>query len=122
MSSDSDFIDKLKKAFETLDPISMDSPYPKEAMEIGTLVRSKNLDQLGVIINAYYGDVDMTDKKIVIYTILLVPNKSSLYAYKTEKNNKLFIVDEYEYDVIGYLMMDKISKQKINFLLEGGYV
>ena len=88
------------------------SDYPKEAMPIGTYVRSGRLDRLGFITDAFYGDVDKNNKKIIVYTILIVP-KTDHMSRMLEQNEQWYLTNEYEYEVTGYLMMHPVDVSKI---------
>ncbi len=47
----------------------MEYNYPKEAVGLGTIVRSKNLDRLGVVTDAFYDQ-----NKSIVYTCFFIPN------------------------------------------------
>ena len=42
-----------------------DIGYPQEALSPGTLVRSIKKDRLGMVADAYYGELDKDKKKII---------------------------------------------------------
>lgn len=115
---DGDLIKKLKEAFDSLDPIK-DTAYPKEAMPLGTFVRSIRHKRLGVVTDAFYGDVDLDNKKIVVYTILLFPNTYS-YLKSSTDTEKYYVSNEYEYEVIGYLMMPPANLAALTADIGGG--
>lgn len=88
---------------------------PQEAMPVGTLCRSVRLNRLGVIIDAFYGGLDEDNKKIIIYSILILPESSSLGHFSEYTNNtalkkgSFYVTNEYEYEVIGYLMIPPVD-------------
>jgi hypothetical protein len=110
-------IDKLKEAIDSIIPNRSDSFYPKEAVPKGTLARSVPEDRLGVITDAYYGDIDKTGKKIVVYTIMLFPDKNKT-MYTTYSSDTILVVNEYEYDVISYLMLPPLDLVKLSKYLK----
>jgi hypothetical protein len=118
-----DKLDEIEKLRESvIDKISLDD-YPKEAMALGTYVSLNGNKGLGLIADSFYGDVDTTGKKIIVYTILWLPKKNN-YAVYAEKSStsdgKYYISNEYEYDIIGYLMINPVDMSKIA-LQTGGY-
>ena len=84
-----------------------DSDYPAEALPEGTFVRVNRLNMLGIITDAFYGEVDKDGKKIIIYTLLLFPKK-------------FYMINEYEYDITGFLMMNPVDINKVLPQIEGG--
>ena len=115
---DDDLVEKLKEAFSSLIPSEDFPEYPQEALQMGTLVRSIIHNRLGVVGDAFYGDVDKDGKKIIIYTLLLLPERKLIGNVSFEKD-KYYLTNEYEYDVIGYLMMNPIDMTKLKSLLGG---
>jgi hypothetical protein len=83
---------------------------------LGTFVRSKRFDRLGILVDAFYGDYDADNKKIIIYTILMLPKKDGL-NFGTNKKQKYYLTNEYEYDIIGYLMINPIDVKKLSFVM-----
>ena len=63
---DEDLVNKLKEAFDSVFENSPLGSYPKEAVKIGTLVRSHRLDRLGIVTDAFYGELDEDNQKIII--------------------------------------------------------
>jgi hypothetical protein len=104
-SNDEDVIEKLKSVFDSVLSSGSDD-YPLEAMKPGTYVRANRLDCLGVILDAFYGDIDLDNKKIIIYTILLFTDK---FKERYQENKDYYISNEYEYEVTGFLMINKID-------------
>ena len=112
---------KIKEAFESVLPDIASENLPKESLSLGTLVRSINHDKLAVITDAFYGDVDKDGKKIIIYTILMFPDANRfISSYK--KNDQLYISNEYEYDIIAYLMVPPIDINKVTQGLGGNFL
>jgi hypothetical protein len=117
-NKDGDLIEKLKAAFDTLGPIK-DTAYPKEAMPLGTYVRATRHDKLGVITDAFYGELDLDNNKIIVYTILLFPD-SNPYFKTSSSSEQYYVSNEYEYEVIGYLMMPPANLAALTANLGGG--
>lgn len=97
------------------------SEFPKEALKPGTLCRSTRLDKLGVIVDAFYGDTDADNKKIVVYTILLFPeSRFGVFSYNSNLHNEsLYVTNEYEYEIIAYLMIPRIDISHYSTILGG---
>ena len=115
-SDEDDLIDRLKSAFDSIAEKSM-GEYPPEAMKPGTYVRANRLDSLGVILDAFYGDIDLDNKKIVVYTVFLLPNRSPSIH---QKKNDYYVSNEYEYEITGYLMLKRMDVSNIIIRLNGG--
>ena len=115
-SDEDDLIDRLKSAFDSIAEKSM-GEYPPEAMKPGTYVRANRLDSLGVILDAFYGDIDLDNKKIVVYTVFLLPNRSQSIH---QKKNDYYVSNEYEYEITAYLMMNPVDIKSITKNLGGG--
>ena len=115
---DDDLIQKLKDAFDTVLPPTALGEYPKEAMSIGTYVRSIRHNKLGIITDAFYGELDADNKKIIIYTILLLPNSDRMGS-SFKKPDKYYMTNEYEYDVIGYLMIKPVDVRQLTSIVGG---
>tara|TARA_Y100000592_G_C5480497_1_gene325168 strand:- start:816 stop:1184 length:369 start_codon:yes stop_codon:yes gene_type:complete len=111
-----EILERIANAVETLSPDSDILAYPDEALPRGTLVRSNRLDSLGVITDAFYGELDKNNKKIIIYTVLLFPKKDAI-SQKTE--DKYYLSNEYEYEITAYLMMNPINLNKFKQILGG---
>ena len=118
---DNSLVEKVKEVFESAFSSIGLADYPKEALKPGTLVRSERLDRLGFIIDAFYGELDKNGTKIIIYTIFLFPERN---AFAPATNNSLGqITNEYEYEVIAYLMMKPIDiKEALNDFGGGLYL
>tara|TARA_A100001515_G_scaffold91334_1_gene72810 strand:+ start:122 stop:496 length:375 start_codon:yes stop_codon:yes gene_type:complete len=110
---------KLKEAFDSVFGQDGLPNYPKEAMPLGTIVRSHRIDTLGAITDAFYGEMDADGQKIIIYTILLFP-KSNAFSGDLKKKDQYYVTNEYEYEVTGYLMMPPINLTKLASNLGGG--
>jgi len=115
-SDEDDLIDRLKSAFDSIAEKNM-GEYPPEAMKPGTYVRANRLDSLGVILDAFYGDIDLDNKKIVVYTVFLFPNRSQSIH---QKKNDYYVSNEYEYEITGYLMLKRMDVSNIIIRLNGG--
>ena len=115
---DDDLIERLKEVFNNVMPPSPLGEYPEEALPLGTYVRSTRFNQLGVITDAFYGELDADNQKIIIYTILLFPTSDPL-ARMTTKTGKYFITNEYEYEIIAYLMVGPADLRQLTANLGG---
>ena len=84
----------------------MDSDYPKEAVGLGTIVRSKNLDRLGVVTDAFYNQ-----NKSINYTCFFIPNTTKGMYYKNLLSKDLdlhgIMAEENEFDLIYLLLQQK---------------
>ncbi len=118
MSTD-EILQKLKEAFDVILPQGSD--YPSEAMKLGTLVRSIRHDRLGIITDSFYGDVDSMGTKIIVYTVLLLPPPPGL-VIPSSKKDQLYLTNEYEYELVGYLMMKPVDIKKLSQYMGGGLV
>jgi len=117
-SKNDDLIQRLKEIFDSvLPPISLgEGEYPKDALPLGTYVRAIRHDKLGIITDAFYGELDKDKQKIIFYTILLFPTIDPL-TRAPKQNDQYYITNEYEYEVIAYLMISPadLSKFTENF-------
>ena len=113
-----DLLQTLKEAFDLILPSDSAEPYPKEALPVGTYVRSTRHRKLGVITDAFYGDMDADNQKIIIYTILLFPQIDPL-TRAPKRNDQYYITNEYEYKIIAYLMMKPIDLSNLTDNLGG---
>ena len=116
---DSDLIQKLREAFESVMPAGSLTEYPKEALPLGTYARSIKHNKLGVITDAYYGDVDEDNQKIIIYTILMFPGTNS-YSRISKSREQYYVSNEYEYEIYAYLMIPPMDLGKLTDQLGGG--
>jgi len=82
-------------------------------------VRSIKKDRLGIVADAYYGDLDKDKKKIIVYTILLIPDRHSFSYQQEVAQDRLFMINEYEYDIYAYLMIPPLDFNTINDSLGG---
>lgn len=114
-----EFLEKLKSIIDDAAPsVPMDTDeYPKEAMPLGTYVRCKKYDCLGVIVDAFYGDIDKAGTKIIIYSILSIPSAGTYGS--SFMDDKHYLSNEYEYDVIGYLMVPPANVPEIKKSISG---
>jgi|TARA_R100000995_G_C3468536_1_gene117044 hypothetical protein len=102
-----------------MNKIIEDIDYPQEALLPGTLVRSIKKDRLGMVADAYYGDLDKNKKKIIVYTILLIPDKRDFSYLQEIEQDRLYMINEYEYDIYAYLMIPPLNFNAINESLGG---
>ncbi|MCS5624146.1 MAG: hypothetical protein NZ735_09320 [Candidatus Marinimicrobia bacterium] len=95
---------------------------PKEALAIGTVCRSKRFDGICIIVDAFYGDTDADNQKIIIYTVLLFPSyRFELYSKSTElSEGGFYMSNELEYDIIAYLMIPSVDITKYSSIIRGG--
>lgn len=111
---DQSIFDRLKEAFgaSMAEETHFDlEDYPDEALPHGTVVKSIRHDRLGAIYDAFYGDIDKNNTKIIIYTILLFPEPQM--RYKKLDSNTFYVSNEYEYDIIAYLMLPRIDMKSL---------
>ena len=100
---DTDLIDQLKTALEDVMPEFGSEDLPAEALPLGTYVRPTRYNTLGIIVDAFYGDVDKDGQKIIMYTVLYTKNPD---PYKINSQaTQMFVSNEYEYEIIAYLMI-----------------
>ena len=116
---DEDLLDKLKEIFDSVLPPGPVSEYPKEALPIGTYVRPTRHNRLGVITDAFYGELDVNNKKIIIYTILVFPQIDPL-TRTVNRNDQFYVTNEYEYEIVAYLMIQPADLTKLTANLGGG--
>ena len=105
----------LKNVAEIFDEYSSDGnseDIPKESMKLGTLVKALRHNKLGIITDAYYGAMDADNKKIIIYTLFLFP-KNLFASSQIDKKEQFYLSNEFEYDVIGYLMIPPVNVDKL---------
>jgi hypothetical protein len=116
MKNDDDLVQKLKDVFESVSSGPLGSEYPTEAVPIGTFVRSHRFNRLGVVTDAFYGDLDLNNTKIIIYTILLIP-KTDFKGISIQRKEKYYLTNEYEYEVTAFLMIKPVNLKKLSFIL-----
>ena len=114
-SDGDDLVDRLKSVFDSV--LDKSSDYPPEAMKPGTYVRANRLKCLGVILDSFYGDIDADNKKIIVYTVFLFPDR---LKNRHQKKNDYFVSNEYEYEVTGFLMLKRMDVSNIIIRLNGG--
>ena len=112
-----DFLgEALKEAFETVSVDDFSQEMPKEALKRGTVTKSLRHDRTGLVVDAFYGDLDKDNQKIIVYTLLLLPdNRFGAKNYSKLDPERLYFTNEYEYDIIGYLMIPPLD---ITYLLK----
>ncbi len=114
--STNDIFETLQQMAESLAE-GRDMDYPNEALPVGTWVRSERLGRLGFITDAFYGDKDLDNQNIIVYTLLLIPNRNKFSPSKGGAD-QYYLTNEYEYEVTAYLMMNPINVA--NLMLELG--
>lgn len=106
-------------------PTKMGEIYPKGAMRPGTYVRVHRLSlaghagRLGLVDDAFYGELDADGKKIIVYTIVLLPVNTK-DRYNTPEAMNYALTNEYEYEVTGYLMIKPVDMEKLSNSLSRG--
>ena len=117
VDEDSELLEKIRDAFS---PPDVTDKYPKEAMKVGTIARSTRLNRLGVITDAFYDGEDKDGKKIISYNLLLFPKPKVFSSEPNDfENQRYYVTTEYEYEIIGYLMMKPVNMSKVNGLFDG---
>jgi len=106
-----EILEKFDKVLDTILPDSSSSDYPKCALPLGTFIRSKRLNRLGVVLDAFHSGTDEDSKPIIVYTTLLFPNRNTINSI--DSNDKFYMSNEYEYEIIGYLMVKPIDIKKL---------
>ena len=117
-----EFLEKLKNLIDDAaysEHLNKDE-YPKEAMPLGTYVRCKKYNCLGIIVDAFYGDTDKVGTKIIIYSVLSIPS-TSVFVNSFMDDDKHYLSNEYEYDVIGYLMIPPANVPEIKKSISGDF-
>ena len=112
------FLEKLKGIIDEALPSVSREEYPEEALPLGTYVRSLKHDCLGIVVDAFYGDVDTVGTKIIIYTVLSLPSGNAFSRLKMSYDTH-YLSNEYEYDIIGYLMIPPASLPNIKQSIGG---
>ena len=118
-NSNNDLLEQLRDIFDSVVPTTPSGEWPKEALPSGTVVRTNRLNSLGVITDAFYGDLDADNKKIIIYTLFLFPKKQ--LGNLSQIPQKYYLINEYEYDITAYLMIKPLDVDKMMNTLEGGF-
>jgi hypothetical protein len=115
---DNEIISQLEQAIDSIIPKGKSRDYPDEALDPGTFVRSIVEDRLGIITDAFYGDSDLDNKKIIIYTIMLVPDYRK-NRFNPTRLDSITMLSEYEYDIYAYLMVPPVDLNRLaKFLKE----
>ena len=92
----------------------MRESYPKQAVPTGTVIRSKKLNRLGVVTDAFIED------KQIYYTCFLIPNTEPGRYHRNLMNTHMdetvhgILVDESEFDLIFYLMFGRVDLDEID--------
>jgi len=120
-STSEDILQKLKGVLEDAlgDPRDFQlGEYPKEGLPVGTISRSNIHNRLCVIVDAFYGDLDEDNQKIIIYTVLLFPERIAFGKNSSQlSENQYYLSNEYEYDIIGYLMIPPVNLENFSHIL-----
>ena len=116
-----DLIQKIKNLFDSVVPSEISLGYPENAVPKGTFVRCLHNNRLGVVVDGFYGDVDQVGEKIIIYTVLLLPETSS-FAVNSLKNDNYYLINEYEYDIVAYLMIPPVDMKEISKNFMGDFL
>jgi len=103
---------QLSDIISSLSGLGNESSYPKEAVPLGTYIRSVRYQKVGIVIDAYYEYTYMNEEeqKIVMYTLLLPPS-----GFVTSHDDQFIITQESEYDTICFL---EIKRAKIKQILK----
>jgi hypothetical protein len=119
---DDDLIQRLKEVFDAVLPPVPEGDYPEEALPLGTFVRPKRINRLGVITDAFYGELDKDNNKIIIYTILLLPQARAISGIPgiPKQTDQYYLTNEYEYEITAYLMIGPADLSKLTANLGGG--
>ena len=94
--------------------------YPASAVPLGTLVRSKKLNRLGVVTDA------ILDKEgIHYYTCFFIPNtEPGMYFRNLMKHTSHdvhgIMIEESEFDLIFYLMMGTVDLDELDIFYVPG--
>ena len=117
--SDSDLLHKLKSILDSW-VVSTDEleEYPAEALPLGTYVRSLRHNKLGVVVDGFYKGADLNKTNIIMYTVLLFPERTFI-ARRHEEEESFYLSNEYEYDIVAYLMMNPIDVKKLSQAMGG---
>ena len=94
--------------------------YPSNAVPLGTFVRSKALNRLGVVTDAF------TEDKPIYYNCFIMPNTApGLYHYNlmnkdTDDTVHGIMTEESEFDLIFYLMIGPMDLDEIDIFYASG--
>jgi len=97
-----------------------DEVYPEEAVPLGTYVRSSKWDNLGIITDSFYNEVNK--QQVIVYTVLYFPNTSAGSYYKNllQMNREMFVDNELEFDLTFYLMVPPLDMNEIEIYTPSG--
>ena len=99
-----------------------DVTYPEyEPTENDIYVETEFGDRLDLLAYQFYGDVDLMGTKIIVYTVLLFPPTPGLGRPSPRKDD-FYLTNEYEYELVGYLMMEPVDIKKLSQYMGGGLV
>lgn len=116
-----DLVHQLKDVLDSVMGGDGIDNYPPESLPMGTYVKANKYDRLGVIVDAFYGDVDKDGKKIIIYTVLMFPD-NKVFTTSYSNSTQFYISNEYEYEVTAYLMISPINIKNMSHVLGGNFL
>ena len=97
MSNDTKIVNKIRKIFEDDSEEVIEEEYPQEALPLGTYVRAQKHTRLGIISDAFYSGEDLDNKRIIVYTILFLPEPFIAPSAPDYRNrSQLYVANEYE--------------------------
>ena len=123
MSIKSDLIEGISEVIrDVID--TEDEGYPLEAVPKGNYVRSTNWDILGIITDGFYNEIN--GQKIIIYTVLYIPNTKLGSYYKNllrgpaEMQEDMFMHNELEFDLTYYTMLPPVNMEELEIVSSDG--
>ena len=116
-----DLVNQLKDVLESVMGGEAVDKYPPESLPMGTYVKVHKYDRLGVIVDAFYGDVDKDGKKIIIYTVLMFPD-SKAFIPSYSKPTQFYLSNEYEYEITAYLMISPVDIRNMSHMIGGNFL
>ena len=102
-----------------IDNLGKEDNYPKGAVPLGTYVRANRHNRLGIITDGFYEGADADGQKIVMYTVLLLPEHNS-FKLTSNKPERYYLSNEFEYEVTAFLMVNPVDVSKMLLKTEGG--
>ena len=98
----------------------MKSSYPTSAVPLGTIVRSKKLNRLGVVTS-----VTIDKQNVHFYTCFFIPNTApGMYFRNLMKDNsdevQGVMIEESEFDLIFYMMMGTVDLDELDIFYVPG--
>ena len=121
MKKDREIVNKIRGILREEPAEVLEEEYPTEALPLGTYVRPKEYNRLGVITDAYYDGSDIDGQPIITYVLLLLPQPFlSPSAPDYQMNSQLCMSNQYEYDITAYLMIKPMDISNLSITLNGG--